>query len=80
MAAAARAGREAIDRLSRLTADLVESSRDGDPPLEFAAVSFCHVVEQACAWAEPTAVAAGVQLDRVPFDPGTSSGPTPTRC
>jgi len=68
MAAQLGRAREAIDRLSRLTADLVESSREGDPPLAFAPQPLALVVEQACAWAEPTTVDAGVQLNRTPID------------
>src|SRR5215208_4865962 len=41
--------REALGRLSRLTADLVESSRDGDPTLTIAPLVLGEVVGQACA-------------------------------
>jgi two-component system, OmpR family, sensor kinase len=58
--------REALGRLSRLTADLVESSRDGDPSLTIAPQVLGEVVEQACAWAEPTALAEEVELSPAP--------------
>jgi signal transduction histidine kinase len=68
MAGQIERAREAIDRLSRLTADLVESSRAGDHPLSIAAQSLGRIVEQACDWAEPAAVAAGVQLNQLSMD------------
>src|SRR5215212_6547160 len=60
--------REAIERLSRLTADLVESSRDGNPTVTIAPLVLGEVVGQACAWAEPTALAQEVQLSAAPVD------------
>lgn len=68
MASQIERAREAIERLSRLTADLVESSRDGDPQLSITAEPLLHIVEQACTWAESTALAEGVSLQRVPSD------------
>lgn len=62
-----RAG-EALGRLSRLTADLVESSRDEDPAVAITGQALGRVVEQACAWAEPTALARSVHLDAPPVD------------
>jgi signal transduction histidine kinase len=54
--------REAIDRLSRLSADLVEASRDAGLPLHLAEHDLDRIIQQACAWAELTAEAGGVQL------------------
>jgi signal transduction histidine kinase len=54
--------REAIDRLSRLSADLVEASRDAELPLQLAEHDLDRIIQQACAWAELTAEAGGVQL------------------
>src|SRR5262249_17866018 len=47
--------REALDRLSRLTGDLVEASRGGLPALERGPTYLAAVVAQACAWARPAA-------------------------
>ena len=66
MAGQIERAREAIERLSRLTADLVENSREGSPTLNLVVQPLGHVVEQACAWAESTAADAGVRLDRAP--------------
>ena len=68
MAGQIERAREAIERLSRLTADLVESSREGDPAISLVDQPLAPVVEQACAWAEPTAMAAGVTLSQQPVD------------
>jgi signal transduction histidine kinase len=54
--------REAMNRLSRLSADLVEASRDAAVPLDVAEHDLERIVQQACIWAKPTAEAAGVQL------------------
>jgi signal transduction histidine kinase len=56
------AAREAIERLSRLTGDLVEASRDQPPELEFRAEDLGRVLSQACAWARPAAQAKGIAL------------------
>jgi signal transduction histidine kinase len=56
--------REALDRLSRLSGDLVESSRHGPPELTFTQQDLHHVVGQAFDWARPAANAKGVMLFR----------------
>jgi signal transduction histidine kinase len=56
--------RSAVDRLSRLTADLVEASRDEPPALEFTRQDLTPLISQACAWVEPSAQSAGVALIR----------------
>jgi signal transduction histidine kinase len=56
--------REALDRLSRLTGDLVEASRGMPPSLERAPQVLDRIVEQAFAWALPAATAKGVALRR----------------
>jgi len=52
--------REALQRLSRLSADLVEVSRGTAPELRFAPLELDDVVVQACAWAEAAAAEKGV--------------------
>jgi signal transduction histidine kinase len=52
--------REALQRLSRLSADLVEVSRGTAPDLRFAPLALGDVVVQACAWAEAAAAEKGV--------------------
>jgi signal transduction histidine kinase len=54
--------REALDRLSRLTADLVQLSRGNAFQFERSVVDLCVIVNQACSWAQPTATTKGVQL------------------
>jgi signal transduction histidine kinase len=54
--------REALDRLSRLTGDLVEASRGRPPTLESKPQMLERVLAQACAWAQPAALAKGVDL------------------
>jgi signal transduction histidine kinase len=54
--------REAIDRLSRLTGDLVEASRGMPQRLERRPQPLDRIVEQAYAWAHPAASAKGVDL------------------
>jgi two-component system, chemotaxis family, CheB/CheR fusion protein len=54
--------REALERLSRLTGDLVEASRGMPPALERRPQLLQPVVEQAYAWARPAASAKGVNL------------------
>jgi signal transduction histidine kinase len=56
--------REALGRLSRLSADLVEASREGPTSLQMAPLDLGEIVGQACAWAEPAAVEHGVSLAR----------------
>jgi signal transduction histidine kinase len=52
----------AVERLSRLSADLVEASRGGPHELATEPVSLTAVVEQACAWARPSASSKGITL------------------
>jgi signal transduction histidine kinase len=54
--------RAALDRLSRLTGDLVEASRGTPPVLERSPHALDGIVEQAYAWATPAAIAKGVEL------------------
>jgi two-component system, OmpR family, sensor histidine kinase BaeS len=60
--------REAIERLSRLSADLVESNKHGATPLNLVPLDVLSVVAQAIRWARPTALAKGVD---VVYQPGT---------
>ncbi|MCA1668522.1 MAG: hypothetical protein LC793_14240 [Thermomicrobia bacterium] len=57
---------EAIERLSRLSADLVESSRSGRHELELSVQPLGPVVARACAWAYPSAAAKEVALVHEP--------------
>jgi signal transduction histidine kinase len=54
--------REGLQRLSRLSADLVEASRGDSPLLTWAEVDVAQVIRQACDWATPAARAKGVEL------------------
>lgn len=54
--------REALERLSRLSADLVEASRGGAPHIELAPHDLQPIVAQACDWARPAAASKGVTL------------------
>jgi signal transduction histidine kinase len=54
--------REAIDRLSRLTADLIEASRGAPPTLRFAPLDLEPIVQQAFSWARVAAANKGVTL------------------
>jgi signal transduction histidine kinase len=58
--------REAIDRLSRLSADLVQASRGELPELHLAEHSLGEIVAQSCAWAGETAAAENIVFDREP--------------
>jgi signal transduction histidine kinase len=60
--------REALDRLSRLTADLVQVSRGDTLHLDRERVDLCAVVSQACTWVQPSASSKGVQLMTAPLD------------
>jgi signal transduction histidine kinase len=55
--------RRALDRLTRLTADLTEASRGEPPPLEFRPINLANIVVEACSWAQPAANEKGVALD-----------------
>lgn len=54
--------RQAIDRLSRLTADLSEAVRNGPSRLAMAEVDLAETVAQACDWAGVSAAAKGIRL------------------
>jgi signal transduction histidine kinase len=60
--------REAIERLSRLTGDLVEASRNAPPTLVFSPIDLRPVVAQACRWVQPTAEAKPITLTIPPGD------------
>jgi signal transduction histidine kinase len=57
---------EAISRLSRLTADLVEAGRTGLIAFERSPVNLAEVVTQACSWARPSAALKDIALDQAP--------------
>jgi signal transduction histidine kinase len=57
------AAREAIDRLSRLTADLVEASRGGPLQLQRVPQDLVQLMAQACRWARAAAVSKGLSLE-----------------
>jgi signal transduction histidine kinase len=54
---------EALDRLSRLTGNLVEASRGELPQLNRAPQDLVALVAQACRWARPAAVSKGISLE-----------------
>jgi signal transduction histidine kinase len=56
--------REAMARLSRLSADLVEASRGKPPELERNPVELVVALSQACGWAAAVAESKGVELVR----------------
>jgi signal transduction histidine kinase len=64
--------RAALDRLSRLTGDLVEASRGSSPPVDRTPQLLGKIVDQAYAWALPAALAKGVALHRRPLDQNVS--------
>ncbi len=53
---------EALGRLSRLTADLVQASRGAPINLDRAPLQLHAMLEKACEWAQPSASAKGVSL------------------
>jgi signal transduction histidine kinase len=57
------AAREAMERLSRLTGDLVEASRGGAPHLDRSPQDLVNLIAQACRWARAAAVAKGIALE-----------------
>jgi signal transduction histidine kinase len=54
--------REALVRLSRLSADLVEASRGRAPQIDLAPHDLGTIVAQACDWARPAAASKGITL------------------
>ena len=56
--------RDALHRLSRLTADIARASMGEPPVLTHAPHDLCEVVAEACAWAEAAAAEKGLTLVR----------------
>jgi signal transduction histidine kinase len=56
--------RDALRRLSRLTADIARASVGEPPALTHQPHDLCEVVEEACAWAEAAAAEKGLALVR----------------
>lgn len=56
--------REALERLSRLSGDLVEASRGGIPTLERTPQDLASIVAQACRWVQAAAVTKGLDLSQ----------------
>jgi signal transduction histidine kinase/ribosome-binding protein aMBF1 (putative translation factor) len=56
--------RDALRRLSRLTADIARASMGEPPVLNHAPHDLCQVVVEACAWAEAAAAEKGLVLVR----------------
>jgi signal transduction histidine kinase len=54
--------RQALARLSRLSADLVEASRDEPPTLSFEPHDLNELIEQVCSWVLPTAGSKGITV------------------
>jgi signal transduction histidine kinase len=66
---------EAISRLSRLTADLVEAGRTSLASFERTPVNVAGVVTQACSWAQPSAALKDITLTQAaPLKPLMISG------
>jgi two-component system, OmpR family, sensor histidine kinase BaeS len=57
-----RNAREGLQRLSRLSADLVEASRGEAPDLTLKPLEIETILEQACRWAQPAAASKGINL------------------
>jgi signal transduction histidine kinase len=55
--------REAIDRLSRLSADLVQAGRGEFPELQLTERALGPIIIQSCAWAHATALDKKIELD-----------------
>ncbi len=63
--------REALDRLSRLSADLVEASQGAVPEMAFSVLDIADVVVQSCDWVRPAAESKGITLHFDRSIPGT---------
>lgn len=61
--------REALRRLSRLTADLVAASRNEPPQFDLSPINLREVVEQACGWATMSAEEKDINLVLLPSGP-----------
>jgi signal transduction histidine kinase len=64
--------RDALHRLSRLTADIARASVGEPPELVYAPLDLCEIVNEACDWAESAVVEKGLTLVRE----DTASAPT----
>jgi signal transduction histidine kinase len=62
--------RSAVDRLVRMTADLVEASRDRPPEVQRERVELAPLLGQACGWAASGAAEKGIGLALEPGEPG----------
>ncbi|HET8629503.1 MAG TPA: HAMP domain-containing sensor histidine kinase, partial [Thermomicrobiales bacterium] len=58
--------REALGRLSRLTANLVHATKDQPPMLDRGPQDVAELMRQACLWAQAAATAKGVALHMEP--------------
>jgi signal transduction histidine kinase len=72
--AALGSAREAIDRLSHLTADLVRSSHGDALALEFAPLDLAEVLARACAWAQEATRDKAIQVRYLASDPVPLTG------
>jgi signal transduction histidine kinase len=63
--------RSAVDRLVRMTADLVEASRDRMPEVQSVRIELAPLLAQACAWAASSAAEKGIGLALEPSEPST---------
>lgn len=54
---------EAMERLSRLTANLMEASRGAPPRMDVAPQDLVKLIAQACRWARPAAVSKNLTLE-----------------
>jgi signal transduction histidine kinase len=57
------AARRAMDRLSRLSADLVEASRDDSPSLILGPLDLVSILQQACDWASVSGAEDEVSIE-----------------
>jgi signal transduction histidine kinase len=62
--------REALDRLSRLSAELMQATRGEAPELTVGRRPFTTLLDQAFSWASPAALDKGVELTREPGPDG----------
>jgi signal transduction histidine kinase len=62
--------REALDRLSRLSAELMQATRGEAPQLAQSPQNLVDLLDQATTWAQPAAAEKGITLQQ-------SAGPTP---
>jgi signal transduction histidine kinase len=62
--------RSAVDRLVRMTADMVEASRDRPSEVRRERVELAPLLAQACAWTASGAAEKGIGLALEPAEPG----------